>query len=191
MLDPENLYAAGNSSKPYLTLPAWIRRFLFQVLKPRELSVYIYLLSLMNQNGIAFPLTRQIADDLGIRDREVVAEAVGRLEDLGFILLQKRTVQLTKAVVRNVYQRPTLEHTLITLLHQELIDGDLYPTRIKANKADAKTADEAILLGLRTLTNNTADVDIWSEANPEDKSDLLAAMLARSLQRRRRFANHL
>ena len=41
---PEFRWPVDKESKPFYTVPAWWRRFIFQVLGPRDLTVYHYYL---------------------------------------------------------------------------------------------------------------------------------------------------
>jgi DNA-binding MarR family transcriptional regulator len=166
---------------------------MFRVLTPRELSVYFYLCSMFGDTGTAYPLTAQIARDLGLSNRSTVKSAIERLIAAGFLL--RHRVQVGEGKERTVYQRPAMESTLIKLLDEGAIDGWLLvPSPAAADddesgsKRPARHRHEvAVVKGLRNLTGLHAAVDRYAPiVDPERKEMALRWLLDRSLAERRR-----
>lgn len=116
--EPGNQYPKAGEVAPFASLPAWWRRFIFQVLNGRELQVYLYIIMMVDSdNAVAYPLVESIRKDMGLASDTQIFEALRTLEDQGFI--RRRRTQLpnrTSRLPRNVYQRSAPEHTLLCLL---------------------------------------------------------------------------
>jgi hypothetical protein len=184
----DNIYPAQRTPPPYLTFPSWWRSFVFRVLSPRELSVYLYLASMFNEKGTAFPLKAQIAKDLGVKNRAIVDTALDGLVDKGFMLREGRTISRgNKEIKRIVYQRPSIEHTLLTLLEAGLIDADLMPLDEDENEpADFRRHESAVILGLKSLTGMREAIERYRELdNKREKSKEVRRLLAESQARKR------
>ena len=151
---PEYRWPKDKETAPFFTVPAWWRRFIFRVLRPRDITVYHYYLSVMNPAGTAFPTVEQIASDLGIGDRDSVRKAIARLVECGFLLkpdqLQKSEHSMGK---RSIYQRPCPQYTLWRLLDMGEIDGELFPARLDRERHEQhdKSSDPVVRAGLRNV----------------------------------------
>lgn len=119
-------------------MPSWWSGFLFHVLNPRQLSLYVYLTLLTADSGVCHPTTKQIRQDLGLSSLTIVFEAMAILDDYGFILRQRQTVAELKSR-RNVYQRPSCEFTILRLLDLGKIDGSLRASPGAANDMSAES----------------------------------------------------
>jgi hypothetical protein len=119
---PDNsrlVYWPGNQwtdddTAPYFVVPSAWRRFIFQVLSPRELAVYLYVCSLTDRNAIAYPTIQQIVEDLGVKSRLTITPALERLIRLGFLLGKKQDRGYLRG--RTIYQRPSPHYTIRELL---------------------------------------------------------------------------
>lgn len=108
---------------PIVGIPPWWRSFLFHLLNGRQLSVYLYLLTLMGDEAQCSPTTRQIAADLGLMGATMVFDAIKVLEEHGFIL-RSRTAASESGARRNLYRRPSCEYTLLQLLSSGRVNAD-------------------------------------------------------------------
>jgi hypothetical protein len=133
---------------PYFVIPSAWRRFLFHVLSPRELTVYLYVCSLTDRNAVAYPTTAQIVEDLGVKSRVTVNDGLENLKRLGFLLTE--TGSQGRLRNRSIYQRPAPQYTLLTLLTLELIDEGLFPVG-KPHGEGAASTDKAVSLHLQSL----------------------------------------
>jgi hypothetical protein len=112
--------ASSDSCAPFVEIPIWWSGFLFHVLTPRQLSLYLYLTMLSRDTGTCEPTTKQIRQDLGVASLTSVFDAMAALEACGFIYRTRKSR-------RNVYKRPTCEHTMLTLLCGSRVDGRFRP----------------------------------------------------------------
>lgn len=122
LIDARNVF---KSDGRLAGIPPWWRSFVFQVLNGRQLSVYLYLLTLMGEEGYCSPTTRQIAMDLGLMGATMVFDAMNVLESYGFILRSRNTAVSEAGVRRNMYQRPSCEFTVLHLLRSKRIQADM------------------------------------------------------------------
>lgn len=122
LIDPRNVF---RSDGRLAGIPPWWRTFVFQVLNGRQLSVYLYLLTLMGEDGYCSPTTRQIATDLGLMGATMVFDAMNVLETSGFILRSRNTVVSSAGARRNLYQRPSCQFTVLHLLRSKRIQLDM------------------------------------------------------------------
>ncbi len=122
--EPGNQYPKAGDVAPFASLPAWWRRFIFQVLNGRELQVYLYLIMMVDSDhAVAYPLVESIQRDMGLRSDTQIFEALRTLEDMGFI--RRRRTQLpnrSSRLPRNVYQRSAPEFTLLCLLKRGRVE---------------------------------------------------------------------
>ncbi len=125
MIDTANSF--NDVCSPFTLVPAWWSGFLFHVLNPRQLSVYLYLSMLADPSGRCHPTSNQIRQDLGLSSLTIIFDAMSVLENYGFVL-RKRQIVAGSTARRNVYQRPTCEFTILRLLQCERLDGLLRPT---------------------------------------------------------------
>ena len=116
-----NQWVKEKDSAPFFGLPSWWRRFMFQVLSPREITIYLYLCSVMDPNAVAYPTVEQIAEDMGVKSRSVVAEGLAKLVELGFLLRRDDPYIGRVMGKRVVYQRPLPHHTVLHLLRTDLL----------------------------------------------------------------------
>jgi hypothetical protein len=154
---------------PTALIPAWWSGFLFHVLNPRQISMYLYLTMLSDERGECSPTVDQIREDLGLYSTSMVFEALAALDDLGFITRIRAAFPGIRAR-RNLYRRPSCESTLYRLLERGRIDGHLRstnPTRAPASAESLALIDEglAILLG--------PSYDQYQRTPEEDKRALL------------------
>ena len=112
--------------RPFAEIPAWWSGFLFHVLTPRQLSLYLYLAMLSGPTGVCHPTVKQISQDLGLSSESAVFEAIAALEEQGFILRALRRMP-GATPRRNVYQRAACEYTVLKLLELGRIDGCMRP----------------------------------------------------------------
>lgn len=118
LIDPRNVFKTGGR---LAGIPPWWRSFVFQVLNGRQLSVYLYLLTLMGEDGYCSPTMRQIAADLGLMGATMVFDAMNVLESYGFILRSRNTAVSDSGARRNRYQRPSTQFTVLHLLRSNRI----------------------------------------------------------------------
>jgi hypothetical protein len=100
--------------------------FLYHVLNPRQVSIYLYLTMLAGESKVCHPTTKQIRNDLHLSSLSIVFGAIAVLERNGFLLRERRQI-LELNSRRNVYQRPSCEFTVLRLLELGKIDGLLRP----------------------------------------------------------------
>lgn len=183
-IDAANSYPSQQTPAPYFTFPSWWRPFIFQVLSTRQLSIYLYLCTLFSETGTAYPLKTQIAEDMGIRNRGVVDEALEHLEVTGFLISEKRSLNRERGRVRRtIYQRPAIEFTLLRLLDKRLINGFLLTPSSEDIKASYKRHRSAIRMGLRKLTGLAGAVYEYDEqTEPAAKAAMLRDLLRCSLR---------
>jgi len=180
IFEPGNQWTKDSAVAPYFAIPAWWRRFLYQVLTPREFVVYCYLGSVFDPNGIAYPTIEQIRQDLGIKSAVVVSRALDRLVELGFILRGRHSIKGRLLGRRPVYQRPLAAYTLATLLERDMIDGRLFPKVQSERTADF--TNSAIELGLKKILGDNL-YTAYSVASDRIKSAVLLEGLRRTLAR--------
>ncbi len=124
LIDPANAFS--DVCRPLAEIPAWWSGFLFQVLNPRQLSLYVYLCMLAGESGVCHPTAMQIRHDLGLSSGSIVFDAISALERNGFILRERRRIEELNSR-RNVYQRPSCQFTMLRLLQLGKIDGEMRP----------------------------------------------------------------
>jgi len=175
---PGNQWTKEKDAGPYFGLPAAWRRFIFQILTNREFAVYSYVSSVMDPNAIAYPTPEQIAEDMGIRTRSVIVDALKTLVDLGFLLAgpEPRSGRMGK---RTVYQRPLPHHTLSTLLELGKIDVDLFPTSNHERDAElTKASDDVVRASLKKLLGDDVYRGYATLRDPDRRKRILRTALA-------------
>jgi hypothetical protein len=189
VLDAGNQFPS-RAIAPYATFPSWWRRFAFQLLSPRGLVTYLYLCTLFDPNSVAYPLKAQIMEDMGLKNRASLNEALEELETFGFIISGERQLQRQVRETRTVFQRTAPEFTLLTLLQSAKIDGDLFPTNAEATRANAGSSDRAVATGLQNLIGDVS-YDRYSELSDEhQRRETLIEILSVQLDRRRAAAQN-
>jgi hypothetical protein len=147
-----------NVPPPFFALASWWRRFLFWTLRPREITVYLYIVSLLDKNGTAFPSQAQMAYEMNLAGTDQISNALEVLERNGFLLRTRGQLEGRRtSSERTIYSRPAIEFTLIALLDRGKIDGRLYPTNKKSEliRDELDTTESAVALGLRNLLGPT------------------------------------
>ncbi|MGC2634499.1 MAG: helix-turn-helix domain-containing protein [Candidatus Cybelea sp.] len=149
VFDPGNQFS-DDLAPPYAVIPSSWRTFLFRILKPRELSLYIYLCSLCDKNSVAYPSIAQIRNDLDISSDTTVTSAIKALEDAGFFM-RKRAVlpRQSNGAHQNVYQRPSMHYTMLRLLEMQRIDSNLRP--LTDSDTTARRESKAVHMTLKKL----------------------------------------
>jgi hypothetical protein len=166
--DPEHVCA------PSALIPAWWSGFLFHVLNPRQISMYLFLTMLSDPRGECSPTIDQIREDLGLYSSSMVFEALAALDDLGFIIRIRAAFPGTRAR-RNLYRRPSCESTLIRLLERNRIDGHLRSTN--PTRAPASAESQALIYeGLAEILGD--EYDRYQHAtNETEKREVLLKLL--------------
>jgi hypothetical protein len=178
IIDKGNRFTGEAACEPYTKVPAWWSGFLFHVLTPRQVSMYLYLSMLTDEYGICNPKIDRIRQDLGLASPTVVFEAIGVLEDLGFFLKRRIAVPNGRSR-RNIYQRASCEYTVLRLLETGRVDGEMRTSRQRTAKMNAE-----VLEGLRELVEPAAFTTYSKAAGPKKKGLLLEALIARLSQAR-------
>jgi hypothetical protein len=159
--DPER---GGNVYRPvkhYMTVPTWWRPFMYRLLKPRDIVVYLYVCSFMSDTGRSHPTLMQMQLDMNLSNAHSLIEALKRLHKYGFLVVKQQRVAGTWLIDRNVFYRPSPEYTLLTLLRTKKIDAklncsetlkDTVKKLLKASAQNKKSAFESgASKGLRQL----------------------------------------
>ena len=178
-----NRYRA--SPAPFLTIPAWWRRFLFRVLSPREFTVYAYLCSLSGPGATAFPTFEQIAYELGLRDPDSLQKPIHRICKLGFVIRSRMSIPgRPTAAKRTVYQRPLVEFTLLRLLHVGAIDSNLFPPgkQHESLTDELDTTETAVMIGLRNVIGSAQTNAVSTALGAKQKRILQSALEATLLE---------
>jgi hypothetical protein len=188
VFDPGNQFGSLVDIAPYFGIPGWWRPFLFRVLSQRDLTIYVYLCSLMDRNDICYPTSEQIREEVGVDSPTTVFSALRNLEVLGFLLRRrKRLPGRTYKFQRNIYQRPAPEFTLLTLLDQNVVNGQLRPlnpaTKKPYHSEAAGRLDSVIDAGLRRLLGDKHVA--YLEATEDEKAFTLRVLLQERLDDRR------
>jgi SOS-response transcriptional repressor LexA len=147
--------------------------FLYHVLNPRQVSIYLYLTMLACETNVCHPTTKQIRNDLRLSSLSIVFGAISVLERNGFLLRERRQVPELKSR-RNVYQRPSCEFTVLRLLELGKIDGCLRPV----SGAATEVSDDSRRLKEDWLRQTLGDLyAAYSAAEDEEKADILIGLL--------------
>lgn len=113
--------------EPLVQIPAWWSGFLFHILNPRQVSMYVYLIMLSDDRGVCHPTIEQIRKDLGLLSTTMVFESIAVLEEYGFFVRSRESLPESRSR-RNVYRRTACEYTILRLLETNKLDGDLCPS---------------------------------------------------------------
>lgn len=193
VFDPGNQWPKDSEVAPFFGFPSWWRRFVFHVLTPREIAVYLHMCSVMDNNAIAYPTIEQIANDMGVESRATVKKALETLIVRGFLLRAERVNRGRKMYV---YQRPAVEHTLLALLNPEptekeprpkpLIDARLFPPAKSKGLKPSKSSDSVVDAALRRLLKpNFPAYAHMRDGDPESARQFLAGLLKEKLDARK------
>jgi hypothetical protein len=180
--DGGNQYAAA---APYFSVPGWWRRFFFTVLSARDVAVYTYICSQMDEHGVAYPTYQNIKADLNISNARIIKASITRLVHCGFLLVKRIAPLRMNRHTRNVYQRPSVEYTLRELLSNGYVDTDF--RSLKPRPAAAATRGDqpgrnigSLRAGLFRLLGAQA-LRAWETAAPDDKQRVLLDWLQRRI----------
>jgi hypothetical protein len=147
--------------------------FLYHVLNPRQVSIYLYLTMLACEKNVCHPTTKQIRNDLRLSSLSIVFGAIAVLERYGFLLRERRQVPELNSR-RNVYQRPSCEFTVLRLLELGKIDGYLRPVSGTASEV----SDDSRRLKDEWLRQTLGDLYApYAAAEDEQKADMLIGLL--------------
>jgi hypothetical protein len=166
--------------QPLVSIPAWWSGFLFHVLNPRQLSMYIYLLMLSDDGGVCHPTIEQIRKDLGLLSTTMVFESIAALEEHGFFMRSRQTLPESRSR-RNVYRRTACEYTILRLLETNKIDGDLRP--VGAGDPASEESRQLVQEGLESILGGA--YRRYGAAALEEKRDVLVACLNEILRSRK------
>ncbi len=166
--------------EPLVEVPAWWSGFLFHVLNPRQVSMYLYLIMLCDDRGVCHPTIEQIRKDLGLLSTTMVFESIAVLEEYGFFMRSRQALPESRSR-RNVYRRGACEYTVLRLLETNKIDGDLHPAGSGDPASDE--ARQLIHAGLKTILA-AKEFEAYGAATTDSKRDLLMESLNAKLRDR-------
>ena len=173
---------------PFTTVPAWMRPFMFRILKSNEVAIYLYVATYAQKPGIAWVSLREMQRDFGFSNRHELISAIEQLVDYGFLLKKKGRVARSKTEHdRSVYQRPSVVFTLSQLLTVGAIDGSFNPTSKAARRARRGSAplrsrrhiEKPMLQALETILGGPTLSAYLHKAVTEKAPFLITALNAR------------
>jgi SOS-response transcriptional repressor LexA len=164
---------------PMVHIPAWWSGFLFHVLNPRQISMYVYLIMLADERGVCHPTIEQIRKDLGLLSTTMVFESIAVLEEYGFFVRSRQTLPESRSR-RNVYRRTACEYTILRLLETNKVDGRLNATG--GNEAVSEDAKQLVQEGLQEVLGS--DYARYTSASEEEKRDVLIDLINAMLRGR-------
>jgi hypothetical protein len=164
---------------PMVQIPAWWSGFLFHVLNPRQISMYVYLIMLADERGACHPTIEQIRKDLGLLSTTMVFESIAVLEEYGFFVRSRQTLPESRSR-RNVYRRTACEYTILRLLETNKVDGRL--NAIGGNEAVSDDAKQLVQEGLQEILGG--DYARYTSASEEQKRDVLIEIINAMLRAR-------
>lgn len=165
--------------EPLVQIPAWWSGFLFHVLNPRQVSMYVYLIMLSDDGGLCHPTIEQIRKDLGLLSTTMVFESIAVLEEYGFFVRTRESLPESRSR-RNVYRRTACEYTILRLLEANKIGGDLFP--VGSGEPAAPEGRHLVETGLRDLLG--VQYERYAAAPPERKREVIMAILNETLRKR-------
>lgn len=172
--------AGADECPPLAEIPSWWSGFLFHVLNPRQLSMYVYLTMLADDRGICHPTIEQIRKDLGLLSTTMVFESIAVLEEYGFFVRTRQALPESRSR-RNVYRRTACQYTILRLLETNKIDADLHPAGSVAPASDE--ARQLVQTGLREILGKRyAD---YAAAPAEHRRKVLIDVLTDALRTRK------
>lgn len=134
--------------RPNLRIPTVWRRFVFQVMKPRDFVTYCSIIAHSNNYGCAFITYDKLTTYSGLTDSRLIRASVNKLKNLGFILTNEPEIK-SGAIV---FQRPSIHHTMSILLSDKIINSWLFFG--KRDAADVKLTDKkAVAAYVAALTS--------------------------------------
>jgi hypothetical protein len=168
--------------EPVTVIPAWWSGFLFHVLNPRQLCMFVYLTMLVDGDGVCHPTIEQIRKDLGLLSDTMVFDALTVLEELGFVVRTRRILPESRSK-RNVYQRTACEFTILRLVEHGKIDGMLRPASAPSSPA-AEESRQLVDEGLQMLLGE--GYSQYVQIDESEKTPVLIALLKDILAKRPR-----
>lgn len=161
--------------------------FLYHVLNPRQVSIYLYLTMLACESDVCHPTTKQIRNDLRLSSLSIVFGAISALEHYGFLLRERRKLAELNSR-RNVYQRPACEFTVMRLLELGKIDGLLRLVSGAANEV----SDDSRRLKDEWLKQTLGDAYAgYAAAADESKGSVLFGLLRTIHERNKKVTGRL
>jgi hypothetical protein len=186
------VWGGGNqfsAVSPFFAIPSWWRSFFFTVLSPRDIAIYTYICSHMDENAIAYPTYQYMKADLNISNARIIKKSLDHLIDCGFLMVRILAPIRISRHSRNVYQRPCIEYTLRELLNKNYIDTAFRPQIPKpaaaAVRGDRIGRNEASIRGGLYRLLGGAGLRAWEVAAPEDQLNVLTTLLQRRIDERR------
>lgn len=170
---------SSDECEPLVHIPAWWSGFLFHVLNPRQVSMYVYLIMLCDDRGVCHPTIEQIRKDLGLLSTTMVFESIAVLEEYGFFVRSRETLPESRSR-RNVYRRTACEYTILRLLESNKLDGELIP--VSAGESTSEDARALVETGLRDLLGR--QFERYAQAQSGERRDALIAILNDRLRKR-------
>jgi hypothetical protein len=170
---------AGANCEPQAQLPAWWSGFLFHVLNPRQVSMYVYLIMLSDGYGVCHPTIEQIRKDLGLLSTTMVFESIAVLEEYGFFVRSRESLPESRSR-RNVYRRTACEYTILRLLETNKLDGDLLP--VGSSNAASADSRQLVDIGLKEMLG--VQYGRYAAAESAQKREVLMGLLNDLLRRR-------
>jgi hypothetical protein len=171
----------SNECEPLVEVPAWWSGFLFHILNPRQVSMYLYLIMLCDDRGVCHPTIEQIRKDLGLLSTTMVFESIAVLEDYGFFMRSRQALPESRSR-RNVYRRTSCEYTALRLLETNKIDADMHP--IGSVDPQSEEARQLVQSGLRALLGDRT-YERYSNASADDRRDVVMTALNQRLRERK------
>lgn len=164
---------------PVVKIPSWWSGFIFHILNPRQISMYLYLTMLADDRGMCHPTIEQIRKDLGLLSTTMVFESIAVLEEFGFFVRSRQTFPESRSR-RNVYRRTACEYTILRLLENNKIDGYLRP--VATPDPVSEDARQLVTAGLQDILGAT--YKRYAAAGDEEKREALLEALNEVLRKR-------
>lgn len=176
----DDVVQSESECEPLVAIPAWWSGFLFHILNPRQVSMYVYLIMLADERGVCHPTIDQIRRDLGLLSTTMVFESIGVLEEYGFFMRSRQALPESRSR-RNVYRRTACEYTILRLLETNKIDGELRP--VGAGDTPSEETHQLVMYGLQEVLSHR--YARYAEAPPEQKRDVLLSILGDVMRSRK------
>lgn len=135
---------------PNFRMPTFWRRFIFNVLNPREFVTYCSVIAHCNSFGTALLSPKRLMIYANLADERQVKKSLETLTSAGFLLSKKDKNKKSNLIL----QRPSIHHTIRVLLETNKISSAFLALEVGKvadfdfNNADARKALTAVLLAL-------------------------------------------
>lgn len=166
--------------EPLVAIPAWWSGFLFHVLNPRQIAMYVYLIMLADDTGVCHPTIEEIRKDLGLLSTTMVFESIAVLEEYGFFMRSRQALPESRSR-RNVYRRTACEYTVLRLLETNKIDGSLRP--VGSSDPASDESRQLVQHGLEVILGDRYHT--YAAAGPHERRDALVTALNEILRTRK------